>query len=251
VSAWRSLFDELDRWPVGTATFWWRDDDATAATPALDRLLALSQQPLALAVIPAGVQPSLARRVDGQPVDVLQHGFAHANHEPLPAKKAELGRARSPSIILAELAEGRRRLQAMFGSRALPVLVPPWNRIDEELAAMLNEHGFRGLSTIRPRRPGASGPFRANVHIDIVDWRADRQFIGVEAAVALAVGHLAQRRQGKADAGEPTGLLTHHLVMNEAAYAFTGEFIARSAAHPAVHWCAARDIFPVEPAGAP
>jgi hypothetical protein len=243
--------DELDRWPAGTATFWWRDDDATAASPALDRLLALSDEPLALAVIPAGAEPSLAQRVDGRPVDVLQHGFAHANHEPPPAKKAELGRARRFSIILAELADGRHRLQAMFGSRALPVLVPPWNRIDEELAAMLNEHGFRGLSTIRPRRPGAAGPFRANAHVDIVDWRTDRQFIGAEAAIALAVGHLAQRRQGNADAKEPTGLLTHHLVMDDAAYAFTGEFLARSAAHPAVHWRSAREIFPVQRAGAP
>src|SRR5260370_330913 len=138
MSAWQSLMDELDRWPAGTATFWWRDDDATAASPALDRLPALSDQPLALAGIPA-----------------------------------------------------------------------------------------RG-----PRRPGAAGPFRANAHVDIVDWRDDRQFIGVTTAIALAVGHLAQRRRGNADANEPTGLLTHHLVMDDAAYAFTGEFLARSAAHP-------------------
>src|SRR3954453_23987825 len=114
MSAWQNLMDELDRWPAGAATFWWRDDDATAASPALDRLLALSDEPLALAVIPAGPEPSLAQRVDGRPVDVLQHGFTHANHEPPPAKKAELGRARGFSIMLTELAEGRHRLQAMF-----------------------------------------------------------------------------------------------------------------------------------------
>ncbi len=43
---------------AGVADFWWRDDDATTRTPALERLLALSttpRLPLALAVIPAGV----------------------------------------------------------------------------------------------------------------------------------------------------------------------------------------------------
>ncbi len=80
--AWQRLADELDRWAPGTATFWWRDDDAVAPSPALDRLLGLGSQPLALAVIPAEMVPELAGYLTGRKVDVLQHGYAHRNHEP-------------------------------------------------------------------------------------------------------------------------------------------------------------------------
>src|SRR5205807_523163 len=121
-------------WPPGRASFWWRDDDAAAPTAALDRLLGLGSQPLALAVIPANLDPALpgrldGHRMDGRRIDVLQHGFAHRNHEPPDRKKAELGAARPPGAVLDELRAGWSRLAAAFGDRALPVLVPPWNRI--------------------------------------------------------------------------------------------------------------------------
>jgi hypothetical protein len=245
LSAWRNLFDELDRWPARGASLWWRDDDATAPSARLDRLLGLGDQPLALAVIPAQAQPALAERLAGSGVDVLQHGFAHANHEPAGAKKAELGGGRPGEAALEELVRGRDRLRQLFGRRALPVLVPPWNRVAAAIAVRLPAHGYRGLSTVKPRPRLAAGPFRANVHVDIVDWRAGRRFIGADAALALVAGHLASRRRGEVDPDEPTGLLTHHLVMDEASFDFTGELLGRSAAHPAVQWLAARDIFPL------
>jgi len=55
-SGWGALEAELDIWQSAgrSASFWWRDDDAIAATPELDRLLALAQDaPIGLAVIPA------------------------------------------------------------------------------------------------------------------------------------------------------------------------------------------------------
>ena len=44
-SGWAVLEAELDLWQAAgrTASFWWRDDDAVAATPALSRLLALPE----------------------------------------------------------------------------------------------------------------------------------------------------------------------------------------------------------------
>ena len=43
MTGWADLDAELDRWKAAgrAATLWWRDDDATRPTPALDRLLAL------------------------------------------------------------------------------------------------------------------------------------------------------------------------------------------------------------------
>jgi hypothetical protein len=243
--AWQTLASELDRWAPGEATFWWRDDDAVAPSPALERLLGLGAQPLALAVIPAEMVPELAGYLTGRKVDVLQHGYAHRNHEPPGTRKAELGAARAPAVVRAELGRGAQLLAAAFGSQALPVLVPPWNRIAEPLIDLLAGDGYRGLSTQGAQLPNSAqrGLRQVNTHVDIVDWRCGRGFIGLEAAIDLAVGHLAARRQRRAAAGEPTGLLTHHLVLEDSAFDFTAEFLARTAQHPAVQWRSARDIF--------
>jgi hypothetical protein len=243
--AWGRLAAELELWAPGQASFWWRDDDAVAPSAALDRLLFLGPQPLALAVIPANLDPALPARLARRPVEVLQHGFAHRNHEPPDRKRAELGEARPAAAVLAELRAGWQRLADAFSGQALPVLVPPWNRISEGLIGPLAAEGYRGLSTYGPRaskdaeRPGV---IRVNTHLDIIDWRS-RRFIGIGAAIDLALGHLRARREGRADSGEPTGLLTHHLVMDDAAFDFTAEFLERTARHPAVHWRSAGDMF--------
>jgi hypothetical protein len=254
MTGWRHLFAELDRWPAGKATLWWRDDDASAGSPALDRLLALADKPLALAVVPAQIRTSLADRLAGGRVDVLQHGFAHINHQGPGEKKAEFGSARPLASMQEELGRGWQRLAGLFGRQALPVMVPPWNRIDSRLAATLADFGYIGLSTYRARearRAGVDGAMatpgglvQVNTHVDILAWGAKApRFIGLEAALGLVVSHLAGRRTGIADPGEPTGLLTHHLTMDDASFAFAEAFLERSAAHPAVQWLAARDIF--------
>src|SRR3972149_5570669 len=86
--AWQALAAELNAWQSRGlwATFWWRDDDAGRPAPALTRLLALAADlalPLGLAVVPAWLTSEVAEavRVAPGPVVVLQHGFAHVNHE--------------------------------------------------------------------------------------------------------------------------------------------------------------------------
>ncbi|HST95756.1 MAG TPA: glycosyltransferase, partial [Microvirga sp.] len=62
-------------------SFWWRDDDAVADTPALDRLLGLSrayEAGIALAVIPNRLEASLASRLtDETSALALVHGWCH------------------------------------------------------------------------------------------------------------------------------------------------------------------------------
>ncbi|GIK97936.1 MAG: polysaccharide deacetylase [Alphaproteobacteria bacterium] len=257
--AWNALDRELDRWAAAgrRATLWWRDDDAVAPTGALDRLLGIAAAQgaaLALAVIPAGASPALAARLDAHPapVAVLQHGFAHVSHAPSGEKKAELGAHRPPRAVLDELAAGNRRLSALFGEtgvKALPVLVPPWNRIAETVVAGLPGAGFAGLSTYgpRPRRHAAPGLLQVNTHADIVDWRGSRGFLGEAAAIGLLVGHLRMRRSGAVDAEEPTGLITHHLVHDAACWSFCTRLAARVAAHPAACWLDAASLFNMPP----
>ncbi len=244
MTTWDDLFGELDRWPAGTATFWWRDDDATIRTSALARLLALSDQPLAIAVVPAKMRVNLAEQISDPRIDILQHGFSHTDYQPPEDKKTELGDARPLAAVTEELQRGWQRLSALYGKRALRVVVPPWNRIADGVTAALPGLGYIGLSIDRPRENKDDGLIRANTHIDIINWEAQpRRFIGEDFCLNAAVTHLTMRRTGEADKEEPTGLLTHHLAMDDAGFAFTAEFIMRTAAHPAVQWRAARDIF--------
>ena len=251
MSSWRALSDELDRWAEAghRATLWWRDDDAAHADPTLDRLLGLRQNlglPLALAAMPALIDDDAAAAIarDGGAV-VLQHGYAHHNHAGPGERKAELAASRDPDAIMAELAAGWRRLESLFGRRAIPVLVPPWNRIAEGLAPHLGAAGFRGLSTYgpRPHRAAAPGVAQVNTHIDIIDWRGHRGYVGDAAALGLAVGHLEARRRGAADPNEPTGLLSHHLAHDEASWGFIAALAGATRCHPAVDWLDARTIF--------
>ncbi|MEE8285948.1 MAG: polysaccharide deacetylase, partial [Gammaproteobacteria bacterium] len=97
MSQWQQLSAELDQWQARgrVATFWWRDDDAAAATPALERLLDLQRVrrvPLALAVIPARAGQGLASRLEHNPrIAVFQHGYAHENHAGEGERAIELG----------------------------------------------------------------------------------------------------------------------------------------------------------------
>ena len=256
---WSDLERELDAWTaVGrTATLWWRDDDAAGVTPALERLLDLADEldvTLALAVIPARADRSLRRLLArSRRVVVFQHGYAHANHAPPGAKKAELGPHRPRSVMRRELAAGRVRLDRLLGGPGgvpmLPVLVPPWNRIDPALLPELSGIGFGGLSGFAGRRDAtAECLVRADSHVDIVDWparRADRRppFVGTSAALGRLVERLAARRRGRADPDRPTGLLTHHLVLDEAGWAFAAELVRRSTGHGGARWLDPRRVF--------
>jgi len=260
MTEWADLDRELDAWGrVGkSATFWWRDDDAMASTPALQRLLDMAATaigrplPLALAVIPAPADTGLAQALRVAPgVVALQHGYSHGNHAAAGAKKAEFPIGRDPSAALLDLAGGMQRMQALFGDRALPVLVPPWNRIDPTLTGRLTDLGIRGLSTYGPRAAGTTdrGMVLVNTHVDIFSWRPERRFLGIEGCLRLAIGHLAARREGRVDPSEPTGLLTHHLVHDEDAWSFLAMFLRRTSGHAAVRWMEARQLFICSPDG--
>lgn len=254
--AWDRLERELAAWQAAgrTATLWWRDDDAQAPGPQLTRLLdlrAAAGVPLALAVIPVPAGPLLAERLEREEqVTVLQHGIAHVDRSPPGEKKCELAASRPIKETAAALAAARQRLERLFGARVRPVLVPPWNRIAAELVPELPARGFAGLSTFGPRRTAAPAPGlrQANAHVDPVDWKGTRGFVGGDAALAALAEHLAARRTGEADAAEPTGLLSHHLAHDAAGWGFLETLLRRTAAHPACRWLDADSVFD---AGAP
>jgi hypothetical protein len=251
---WPDLMAEFDRWEEAgkIAALWWRDDDAVAPTARLGRLLSIaSGVPVSLAVIPADAQWELAQwltqHLQSAPkpsVAVLQHGWRHLNHSSV-GKKSEFPPERPRPEMAFELAAGRARLRDLFGTRAQPVLVPPWNRFDDSLLDLLAGCGLTGISRARPRcaSPRAPGVIEANIHVDLVDWKEGRGFVGEEAALGGLVGHLRARRLRAVCADEPTGILTHHLIQDEATDAFLDRLIAVSVAHPAALWLDAGEIF--------
>lgn len=241
MSVFRPLVEELDRWADegSIATLWWRDDDAIAPTPALDRLIATADGvPLTLAVIPALAEPALAARLAGQDhIAAVQHGLAHRNHE-MVGKKAELGAARPVAEVVADLAVGFARLTTLFGAQFRPMLVPPWNRIAAGVVPALPRLGLTALSTARPRpaRSAAPGLIQVNTHVDPIDWRGTRGFMGASETVEMVCRHLADRREGRVDRHEPTGLLTHHLVHEAGLWQFLPRLIEEVRAHRAARF---------------
>ena len=248
---WQQLDTELDacRQAGIRVEFWWRDDDAAVDCPALQRLVdtaADAGTPLAVAAIPAQLQSdAIARLVGRRDITILQHGFDHQNHAGANEKKQELGSARAGHVVLEQLRQGAGQLKATFGEQLQPVLVPPWNRISDALIAGLPNIGLHGLSRYQARPTLSPTPdlVQINTHVDIIDWKGDRSFIGTEAALALVCQHLANKRAGRADVDEPTGLLSHHQVMDEPAWNFVAAFIARTRDHPDVHWPDVSAIF--------
>ncbi len=236
---WAALDREVDAWRADgrEATLWWRDDDATEPSPALSRLLALRPGcPLGLAVIPAVAQVSLARELTSA-VDVLVHGFAHANHAPPGVRKSEYPAGR---IAPDELRAGRERLEDLLGERVLPVFVPPWNRMGDDAAAALPAAGYRMLSGYRGR---PAGPLpRLDTHVDLIDWRGGRRFAGAGTVLGALVDALAARR-GAGDPS-PAGVLSHHLVHDAATWRFLKDLLAWVEDARGVRWVRPRDALP-------
>ena len=259
---WGAFGRELDAWAdiPGGATFWWRDDDLCRPGPNILRLLNASTRhdaPVLLAVIPQSLEDGVAALLADRPQAwVAQHGWAHQNHaSPTPSKSAhrqkkiELGGTYSFACMRADLLAGWSRLSAALPGRLLPVMVPPWNRIDPAVAAALPDWGYRAWSGFGPRDKD-SGAGVLNTHIDVINWRGDRGFAGEDAVLGQAIAHLGARRKGDVDATEATGLLTHHAVHDPATWAFLAGFVEAIVSHPHAGFQSPRCLFPAPGPGA-
>ena len=213
---------------------WLRDDDAVSVTPALARLRELCtayELPVLLAVIPAGADDALGHWVAETPaVHPCQHGYAHTNHAAAGRRACELGGDRPAATVMADLAAGRRRLQALFGARLSDILVPPWNRIDPGLIPHLPGLGFSALSVFGPPPDEPDGIARLNADLDIIDWRNGR----VGRTEDDLAGKLAALIAAHRPLSRPIGLLTHHLAHDAQAWRGLEVMVSMLSLHPAV-----------------
>jgi peptidoglycan/xylan/chitin deacetylase (PgdA/CDA1 family) len=241
---WQALHAELACWAEANriADFWMRDDDAVEPTAALDRLFALCAShaiPVTLAVIAAAAQKSLAERLQAaEQATVAVHGWAHDNHAPANEKKQELGPHRPEQLVLAELAEAKARIDRLFGDRALPLLVPPWNRIHKALLPALGRLGFAAVSVYGRAKPAPI--HTVNTHVDPIDWHGGRGCRDIDALIGELAVELRWRRE--TGSNEPIGVLTHHLVHDEPVWHFLEGLLEATAANPACRWLSAREL---------
>jgi hypothetical protein len=132
----------------------------------------------------------------------------------------------------------------MGGAAVLPVLVPPWNRIAPELLDGLPGAGFCGISGLAPRAGAAAdaaGLVRADVHVDLIDWRAGRAAKPAAAVAAELAAALAAARRSRRPAA--IGVLSHHLAFDEDAWRVFDESVTCVTKHPAAGWYPADRLF--------
>ena len=208
---------------------WWRDDDATKPTEALDKLhetAARLQVPVHVAVISGLAKPELASMNDSSGMLVpVAHGWKHKNNAPPDQKRSEFGTPRPEAA--QEIQLSFQAMKTIFGSGFLPLFVPPWNRFDPSHVAALAPAGYRGISTYPSRRdlgptPGIS---QIKTHIDPVDWHGTYGLLSPETIINEAICRLQARRRGEEDLAEPLGLLTHHLVHTDELWHFSESFM--------------------------
>ncbi|MDK1374209.1 MULTISPECIES: polysaccharide deacetylase family protein [unclassified Sinorhizobium] len=262
-SIWQPMVDRLDRLRAAgrRADFWLRDDDAVAPTAALDRLVDLADRfsvPITLAVIPAHTSGELSHYLASRDdISIAVHGWTHQNHAPPAEKRQELGGHRPREAVLDELDKGYSRLSALHPSSFVPLLVPPWNRIDLALLAGLPDIGFTALSVFGPERspsnpdgaktmkPGSiasafprPGLSLVNTHVDVMDWHGTRGCRDHREII-----HDIVRRLDEMNLDEETvGILTHHLVHDESVWQFLSRLFELTAVHPACRWRRGGDL---------
>lgn len=242
---WTPLESELNRWRDQglTLPLWWRDDDAIAPSAQLDQLTTLSKRvniPVHLAVIPNGATQALADNVAEQPNLIpVVHGWAHKNHAPEGQKKAEFGAHRPVADMAGDITRAQNTLTSLFPDLR-PMFVPPWNRIAPDVLDALPNAGFTMISTFTSRTSvhPAQGLTRINTHLDPIDWRGTRSLVPARTLINQVTAQLADRRTGKTDTAEPFGVLTHHLVHDDAIWDFTETLLTKLIQGPTQLWTA-------------
>jgi hypothetical protein len=149
-----------------------------------------------------------------------------------------------------DIAAGWKRLDDAFGPRALPVFVPPWNRMAPDLAQRLPAIGMLGLSTFGRAREAAAiaEVIQRNADWDPMDWRGHRG-LKPRALLIDQLCDLIEQRPGHGETGGlPIGLLTHHLAHDGWVHEFLSELIARLAQSSAVRFLPADRVFRARPA---
>jgi hypothetical protein len=106
--------------------------------------------------------------------------------------------------------------------------------------AGLRQAGLAGLTTFKPRLShfAAPGLVQVNTHFDPIDWRNGGSLLPPTLLAEQLTIELADRRNARTDQTEPYGLLTHHLVHDEAVWAYMAELLTLLKQSRVTRWTA-------------
>ena len=108
--------------------------------------------PVVHAVIPGKMEQRLVRflcRVKEktpQLLDIVQHGWVHANHAVEIGEKYEFGASRSVKFQREDIKQGLKKMRMAFGQLFTPAFVPPYHGWDQRTIRVLHEEGFKVFS---------------------------------------------------------------------------------------------------------
>ena len=209
-----------------TVKVFFRDDDVDEEEAALRKLLTLFAEleaPINLEIIPAQLTTEairLLREAQGRHpkgIELNQHGWQHVNHEPA-GRKCEFGASRSFTEQLDDIAKGREVLEQAFGKAFSPVFTPPWNRCTEATYRALDQLGFLALSKLSGGEPVAGYTFRElSVTLDLFRWKG--------GAMMKAPDEFIRELTGQLQDMDTVGIMLHHKVMDENAFALIGKLV--------------------------
>ncbi|MDK2955231.1 MAG: hypothetical protein PWQ57_727 [Desulfovibrionales bacterium] len=214
------------------AAIFFRDDDAAAVGKNFLKMLEMFERRatfLDIAVVPAWLTETRAEALlkDAAPplFGLHQHGFRHVNHE-TKGKKCEFGPGRPAAEKQRDVLRGKQRLEELLGERFQPIFSPPWNRVDADTLEILLNGRFGALSRFRGAKPAApAGLASLDANVDM----HTRKEPDPEKALDDLLGELLLAlREGLA------GIMLHHQVMNDAAFAFLDRLLQGLASLPSV-----------------
>lgn len=216
-----------------------RDDDVDEDEVTLRRLLRLFLQrriPINLGVIPgrltAACAELLTQSINAAPalIELNQHGWLHINHEggrEREGRKCEFGPSRTYAEQLADIAQGQAQMNEAFGPRWFPVFIPPWNRCVEDTYRALDQLGFRALSAKQGSSVVTGYRFKEiSITLDLFNWRGGASLRPADEIVDELTLRLGRQ--------QTIGVMLHHKVMDERAWAFMDSLLDSLASHPSV-----------------
>jgi hypothetical protein len=258
------LVHELDRWQANglIAKFWWRDDDAQFDNDAFKRLTDLAGSeslPLVLAVSPMLMPDRFVARLNGlRDVSVAAHGYRHINHATAPLK-GEFGPDRPLEVMRREIEELAGEFAVRFPDRGIAMFVPPWHGLDSRLISDLARVGFKvlsmfesrvsrglGLAAAQLKTIGLALPRRSiklrrrsierlDCSVSLLNYEGPN-ITGNPRSLEKVLRALWARRLGFLPVEQPIGILTHHLLHDEDAWAYLSQILMVTARHPATRY---------------
>lgn len=189
-----------------------RDDDAWTLDKRFRFFFDLAmewQLPVVYAVIPGKMDKGFirflrrAKEKKPQLLDIVQHGWVHANHSFRLGIKYEFGASRSLKFQREDIQQGLKQMRLAFGDQFTPAFVPPYHGYDKRTLQVLHEEKFMIFSAGVPRI-GDKKPFmEIPTQVSFSQYKQGKKNIHKAKDVIGNLVRILNRRT-------LAGVLTHH-----------------------------------------